>query len=247
MSRHIVIPPENADRLDRDQLRRATKRCMRDVLGDRDGVDWAYTVHMDGGDRPHAHVVATGRAEQRGDPPLLNEDDLERLSIGPTNARENRNASAPVASIATANGNESASERKRGIVTAAAASGEASRRSTLSTARSAGERRLKSRAGDRDRGTEPLATPECGSLQATQQARNRPGRARPERSPLGDASASERREPPPGRARGTGSASRRPTRNARAVEDRPTDLRARRRGHDHRPSTAPERGPPPSG
>lgn len=80
MSRHIVISPENADRLDRDQLERATKRTLRDVLGERDGVDWAYAVHMDGGDRPHAHVVATGKADRRGDPLWMDREDLKRLS-----------------------------------------------------------------------------------------------------------------------------------------------------------------------
>jgi hypothetical protein len=80
MSRHIVVSPENADRLDRDQLERATKRTLRDTLGDRHGVDYAYAVHMNGGDRPHAHVVATGKADQQGDPLWLDQDDLERLS-----------------------------------------------------------------------------------------------------------------------------------------------------------------------
>lgn len=80
MSRHIIISPENADRLDRERLREATKRMLRDTIGQREGVEYGYTVHMEGGDRPHAHVVATGRAEQRGDPLWLDQADLEQLS-----------------------------------------------------------------------------------------------------------------------------------------------------------------------
>ena len=79
MSRHMVVSPENADRLDRDQLERATERTLRDTLGDRDGVDYAFAVHMEGGDRPHAHVVATGRANQRGDPLWMDERDFDNI------------------------------------------------------------------------------------------------------------------------------------------------------------------------
>lgn len=79
MSRHMVISPENSERLDREQLERATERTLRDTLGDRDGVDYAFAVHMDGGDRPHAHVVATGRANQRGDPLWMDDKDFDNM------------------------------------------------------------------------------------------------------------------------------------------------------------------------
>jgi hypothetical protein len=79
MSRHIVVSPANADALDREQMSEATKRSLRESIGQRDGVDYGYSVHMDGGDRPHAHVVATGQANQRGDPLWMDEADLQEL------------------------------------------------------------------------------------------------------------------------------------------------------------------------
>jgi hypothetical protein len=79
MSRHLVLSPENANDLSREQLQRVSKRVCRETLGDREGVEYAYAVHMHDGDRPHAHVVATGRANQPGDPLWLDRDDLEQI------------------------------------------------------------------------------------------------------------------------------------------------------------------------
>ena len=79
MSRHLVLSPENANELSREQLQRVSKRVLRKTLGDRDGVEYAYTVHMHDGDRPHAHVVVTGRANQPGDPLWMDRDDLEQI------------------------------------------------------------------------------------------------------------------------------------------------------------------------
>lgn len=80
MSRHIVISPENADSLDRDRLNKMAKRTLRDTLGDRQGVDYAYAIHTEDGDRPHAHVAATGRANDPGDPLWLDADDLQGIA-----------------------------------------------------------------------------------------------------------------------------------------------------------------------
>jgi len=80
MSRHIVISPENADSLDRQEMDSMAKRTLRDTLGEREGVDYAYAVHEDGGDRPHAHVAATGRANGADDPLWLDADDLQEMA-----------------------------------------------------------------------------------------------------------------------------------------------------------------------
>jgi type IV secretory pathway VirD2 relaxase len=77
MSRHFVVSPENAEHLDQEQLGRITRETMRDELGE--DVEFGYAVHEDGGDRPHAHVVATGRANQSGDPLWIDSDDLDRI------------------------------------------------------------------------------------------------------------------------------------------------------------------------
>lgn len=53
------------------------------TLGDRGDVEYGYTVYMKGGDRPHVHVVTTGRANQRGDLLSLKEDDLRVLDYDP--------------------------------------------------------------------------------------------------------------------------------------------------------------------
>lgn len=80
MSRHIIVSPENADQLDREQMSTATKQTMQETIGQREGVEYGYSVHMEGGDRPHSHVVATGKADNPGDPLWLDQDDLEELS-----------------------------------------------------------------------------------------------------------------------------------------------------------------------
>lgn len=61
--RHGIISPENAEKLDKSQIERATRDTMHEVTKDRESVQWAYTVHEDGGDRPHAHVVMVGDEE----------------------------------------------------------------------------------------------------------------------------------------------------------------------------------------
>jgi len=80
MSRHIVISPENADSLDRKQMSQMAKRTLRNTLGNREGVDYGYAIHTEDGDRPHAHVAATGRAQQPGDPLWLDSDDLQNMA-----------------------------------------------------------------------------------------------------------------------------------------------------------------------
>ncbi|GGN26497.1 relaxase/mobilization nuclease domain-containing protein [Halarchaeum nitratireducens] len=79
MSRHLIISPENAEQLDNEEIGRATRKTIRETIGSHEGVDWAYAVHRDGGDRPHAHVVATGRADQPGDPLWIDRDDLDQI------------------------------------------------------------------------------------------------------------------------------------------------------------------------
>lgn len=79
MSRHLIISPENAEQLDNAGIGRATRQTIRETIGSREGVDWGYAVHRDGGDRPHAHVVATGRADQPGDPLWIERDDLDQI------------------------------------------------------------------------------------------------------------------------------------------------------------------------
>ena len=79
MSRQIVISPENSEDLSRDELAEVGKKTLRETLGDREGVDYAYGVHMDGGDRPHVQAAATGRANSPGDPLWLDSDDLEQM------------------------------------------------------------------------------------------------------------------------------------------------------------------------
>jgi len=79
MSRHLVLSPSNSERLERDDLERVGKDVLRDELGDRDGVRYAYAVHEEDGDRPHLHVAAPGRAQQHGDPLWLDQDDLEDI------------------------------------------------------------------------------------------------------------------------------------------------------------------------
>ncbi|WP_092907913.1 relaxase/mobilization nuclease domain-containing protein [Halostagnicola kamekurae] len=79
MSRHFIISPENADQLSNKEIGRATRQTIRETIGSREGVNWAYAVHRDGGDRPHAHVVATGRADQSGDPLWIDSDDLDQI------------------------------------------------------------------------------------------------------------------------------------------------------------------------
>lgn len=80
MSRHVVISPENADSLDRNQMSQMAKRTLRETLGQREGVEYGYAVHTEDGDRPHAHVAATGRANGSGDPLWLDSDDLENMA-----------------------------------------------------------------------------------------------------------------------------------------------------------------------
>jgi len=79
MSRHLIISPENAEQLENKEIGRATRQTIRETIGSREGVDWAYAVHRDGGDRPHAHVVATGRADQPGDPLWIDREDLDQI------------------------------------------------------------------------------------------------------------------------------------------------------------------------
>lgn len=79
MSRQIVISPENAENLNRNQLAQVGKETLREVLGDREGVDYGFGVHMEGGDRPHVQAAATGRANSPGDPLWLDSEDLEQI------------------------------------------------------------------------------------------------------------------------------------------------------------------------
>lgn len=80
MSRHIVLSPQNGDQLSRKQLHRTAKRTLRETLGKREGVEYAYAIHMNGGDRPHVHVAATGRGNRPGDPAWMDEEDLVELA-----------------------------------------------------------------------------------------------------------------------------------------------------------------------
>lgn len=79
MSRQIVVSPENAEDLSREELAEVGKKTLRETLGDREGVDYAYGVHMEGGDRPHVQAAATGRANSSGDPLWLDSNDLEEI------------------------------------------------------------------------------------------------------------------------------------------------------------------------
>jgi len=79
MTRHFVISPENAQALSNQEMQRVGKEALRDTLGDRVSVDYGYCLHDKGGDRPHIHAVATGRANQSGDPLWIDTDDLHGM------------------------------------------------------------------------------------------------------------------------------------------------------------------------
>lgn len=83
--RHVVVSPHNADQLDTDEIGHAVRETINDQF-DGSTVDYAYSVHTDGGDRPHAHVVLVGDEQDL----YMDREDCDALRERATDACQER-------------------------------------------------------------------------------------------------------------------------------------------------------------
>jgi hypothetical protein len=77
MERHVMISPENSENLTREQIERVTRDTVHEIADeqDRETLQYAYTVHEEGGDRSHSHVVMVGSKTDL----YMNESDLNKM------------------------------------------------------------------------------------------------------------------------------------------------------------------------